>query len=138
VAESLVRWQLRAPDWLHLLALTLLNAHPALTGTIYGIRYAPQIGSTCWRSLYSMRIQRSLAPSMESGTRPKFTPTAVAHFTKHASSAHWHHIWNQVRTTDWLHLLALTLLNAHPALTGTIYGIRYAPQTGSTCWRSLY
>jgi hypothetical protein len=186
--------QVHAPDWLHQLALTLLNAHPALTGTIYGIRYVAQIGSICWRSLYSTRIQRSLSPSMESGTRPKFTPPAVvhftqcassahwhllwnkifipdwlhllvliysmsvqhslaptmesgvstrlappaaSHFTKRAASAHWHHLWNQVCTPDWLHLLALTFLNTHPALSGTIFGIRYMPQTGYTCGHSL-
>jgi hypothetical protein len=101
--------QVRTLDWLHLLAPTLLNTHPALTGTIYEIRYTPRL-------------------AIPVGT----------HFTQKASSAHWHHLWNQVRAPDWLHLLALTLLNAHPALTGTIYGIRYAPKIGSTCWCSLY
>jgi hypothetical protein len=38
VVESLGGGKWLAPGWCHLLALTLLNAHPALTGTFYGIR----------------------------------------------------------------------------------------------------
>ncbi len=91
-------------------AVALLTQHTSSAHWhVYGIRNEPQIYSTCWCSPYSTRIQHSLAPSMESGMHPRLAPPAGTHFT-----------------------------HAHPALTGTIYGIRYAPQTGSTCWHSLY
>ncbi len=136
--------------------LTLLNAHPALTGTIYGIRYRP--GSICWPHftkhtssahwhhlwnqvqawLHLLALTLLNAHPALTGTiyGIRYRPGSICrpHFTKRTSSAPWHHLWNQVQA--WLHLLVLTLLNAHPALTGTIYGIRYRP--GSICWRSLY
>jgi hypothetical protein len=74
-----------APDWFHLLVLTLLNAHPALTGHLWN-----QVRPPDWLHLLALStlIQHSLAPSMESGTRPRLAPPAGAHCTQQASMQH--------------------------------------------------